>query len=220
MTGADGGPSGDAGATLDAGRRDAGPQDAGPQDGGPTDAGPTDAGPSDAGPTDAGPSDAGPTDAGPTDGGACDCIGSTLTWGYEGGLTVVRRGAEIRPCGDFSYSVTMGTGPTRMCTNAVPCVGDEEVTMAEVLAALADSDVQSALTTGRPIVYGRDPRVFDGQVFIVEYEGKRIVVGSPCGGTSDCIPIPTGVQMLKDVLESLQDERLATEPCLSTFPPT
>lgn len=209
----------DAGGTTDAGAGDAGstPTDSGVADSGSVDAGSVDAG-ADAGSTvDAGAVDGG-SDAGTVDGGACGCIDSTLRWRYEGGFVPNRAESRIDVCRDFSYARTVGTGPTTMCEDEVPCAGDE-ATIGDVNRALADTQVQAALTAA-PVLYGRDTRPVDGRVFVIEYRGQEITIGSPCTATIGCTAIPAGVEALKDLLESLQDERLEAPGCASVFPPT
>ncbi|MFK7991617.1 MAG: hypothetical protein AB8I08_36710 [Sandaracinaceae bacterium] len=218
---ADGGPpdaavATDAGA-LDSGLVDAGSVDASSVDSGSSDGGPVDSGSSDGGPVDSGSVDSGAADAG-SDAGACGCIEATLSWRFDGGFVPSRAGSRIDVCRDFAYARTVGTGPTVMCEDEVPCTGDE-VTIGDVNRALADPQVQLALT-GTPVFYGRDTRPFDGRIFIIEYRGREIMVGSSCAGTSDCTPVPAGIEALKDLLESLEDERLEAERCASVFPPT
>src|SRR5690606_15690238 len=125
----------------------------------------------------------------------------------------------LEPCNAFELTREYrGDPPDRTCANDVPCAGDA-VTMSEVLAALAHADVVAAFDAA-PVLYGRDTRPVDGQVFSVTQSGATVLVGAPCtgGGVGECTPIPPGVQALVDLLAALTEERRAEEPCASAFP--
>jgi hypothetical protein len=62
-------------------------------------------------------------------------------------------------------------------------------------------------------------RPVDAPIYSVTQAGKTFLVGSPCGSTAGCTPIPAGVQALVDLLQDLAAERLEEEDCASVFAP-
>ncbi len=200
-------------------------------DGGPTDAdtrsdaAARDAALSDSGssPRDAGaPEDAAlPADAATSaDGGdpCAACIAETLRWERDGGFVPYRSASEVEACRDYEHTRTPFTGGAAMsCTNTVPCEG-EAITIGDLNAALAHADVVAAFAAA-PILYGRDTRPVDGQLFQITLGDRTVSVGSECtGGGGPCEAIPPGVEALRALLATLEGERLAEEDCASTFP--
>lgn len=94
------------------------------------------------------------------------------------------------------------------------------VTVGDVNAAFAHPDVVAAFAAA-PILYGRDTRPVDGQVFEIEEVGGAIVtVGSDCGSVGPaCVAIPPGVAALQALLVRLETERLGESDCDTVFPP-
>ncbi|RLB52714.1 MAG: hypothetical protein DRJ42_14015 [Deltaproteobacteria bacterium] len=154
------------------------------------------------------------------DGGACaTCIGADLTWGPTGGFVASRRTSVLAPCRTYTLTELVFGSPdeTRVCTNDVPCGTTAAVEIADVLAALAHADVVAAFAAA-PVTYGRDLRPVDGTIFQVSQSGATFLVGSPCTGTGTCLPIPSGVQALVDLLQALDAERLTERDCTTVFP--
>ncbi len=161
----------------------------------------------------------GSTDAS-VDGGACaTCIGADLSWGFTGGFVASRRTSLLTSCRTYTLTELVFGSPdeTRVCTNDVPCSAATEIDMADVLAALAHADVVAAFAAA-PVTYGRDLRPVDGTIFQVSQSGASFLVGSPCTGTGTCLPIPSGVQALVDLLRALEAERLTEPDCTTVFP--
>lgn len=204
-------------------------------DGGSVDGGGVDAGPS---PVDGGPSgedgggageDGGADDedggavsidaATELDGGECGtCIAETLRWELEGGFVAYQSASEVQPCRTYEHTRTPnGGGASTSCTNLVPCDGDG-ATIGALNAALAHDDVVAAFAAA-PVLYGRDQRPVDGALFQITQGGATVSVGAPCagGGPGGCVDIPPGVAALRELLTTLQGERLAEEDCVTTF---
>jgi hypothetical protein len=90
------------------------------------------------------------------------------------------------------------------------------VSAGDVTSAIAHADVQAAIAAA-PVLYGEDPRPYDGQVLRIQVRSAVIDVGVPCRN-SPCKPIPAGVQNLGTLLQTMTKEQLAREPCKSIFP--
>lgn len=216
-------------ATLDAGNVDAGnvdgdagsPADAGGRPDGDTGVDETDAS-SDAGSGDAAPPDADVRDASTGDGGACPCIESAIDWGYVGGFVAYQGRSTVDACRDYGYERTSFGVDAGMqtCGNAVPCSSAEKVDMTDLRDALAHEDVVDAFDAA-PVLYGADQRPLDAPLFTATRGGDTVQIGTPCtGGGSGCRSIPPGVTALRDLLATLEEERLAEENCASMFSQT
>lgn len=166
--------------------------------------------------TDAAPdgtSDSASTDTGVADTGCPKCLSSELSWGLDGGEVAWVDRSTLKGCDDYHGTRTGTT--TLACDAKIPtCPGDvpdsDFVTgVVDVESALANADVQAALAKA-PVLYGTDPRSFDGTVFQVLVGTKKIEVGGACGGASGCTDIPAGVQQLRAVLERIDAEKKLT----------
>ena len=193
---------------------DDGGVDAATMDSGGEDASTGDAG-SDAAEDDAAMDDAAMDDAAMDDAGECACIDQTLMWEWDGGLTFADDSSEVVACRDFNFTRDLRDGEPLTCTNEVPCLGDA-ITIDDVRGALENAEVVAAFEAA-PIVYGVDARPVDAPLFVVTYGGDAVQIGMPCGGASGCNEIPEGLVALRTLLQSLQVERLAEEPCASTI---
>ena len=116
--------------------------------------------------------------------------------------------------------------PDMGCAPAIPACGADALDVTDVMAAIADPDVQQGLeessAAGVPRPYGFDPRQFDGQIFRFARDvGGSILVGAPCpaGSTpSSCGAIPPGVDRLVSVLTAFDKQQLADPSCASIRP--
>lgn len=172
---------------------------------------------------DAPPADAQAADVGtePLDAPPCSgCASVGLTWGQDGGLACTRDSSSFASCRAFTHRrVAEGCDPIdRMCTNDVPACdtsGADAIVLADIEAALEHPDVVAALAAA-PVLYGTDPRAFDGTVFYVTVGSARIEVG-PCAVAS-CSDVPAGVRALQMLLEGLTGQELVRGECASVFP--
>lgn len=196
--------------------------DAGVDAGDGADAGSLDAGGEDSGADpDAGSSDAGaPVDAAPAaDAATCDtCLDSALRWTFVGGRSSQQASSLVTPCAAYQYTLTfLPDGSSRSCSNEVPCSSSGQVAMPRLRAAL-DDPVVAAAFAGAPMLYGRDPRPMDGQVFEIELGGRTITLGDACAGASGCTAIPAELDTLRTLLRTLEGERLGHVDCRVAFP--
>jgi len=155
--------------------------------------------------------------AGGSDGtGAC-CVEEVLTWGRVGGHVVSLASSSLGPCAVYSHEQGPLDGPpTDTCTQglAVACAEDG-LGPDDVLTALSDSDVVAAIAAA-PVLYGTDPRPYDGQLLEVTIGDAVIQVGDECM-EQGCTSIPPGVQALADLLLALDEQELASTPCANVF---
>ena len=155
------------------------------------------------------------------DTGSCDCASSRLSWGADGGFVAYVERSSIAPCRTYGHDRTAPSGgaPLKTCTRELlPCGAGDAIDIGDVRAALANPDVVVALASA-PILYGSDPRAFDGQVFHLDVGGKVIEVGTDCSGTGPCKPPTAGVKALVALLQALDKAQLALSPCKEAFLP-
>ena len=99
----------------------------------------------------------------------------------------------------------------------MPACDSAAIDVGDIMADLADADVQRAFLPAEPPIYGVDSRPVDGQVFQVRRStGGAFLVGGDCPITSmasSCSPIPAGVAKLVAALRALDDQQLANPSC-------
>jgi hypothetical protein len=160
----------------------------------------------------------------PVCGGTC-MFDATYQYGRLGGKTAVRHTVLLEPPASFTH-VRSSTAispppPDQSCAPALPLCGGAAMDAGDVMAALADRDVQDVFERSKGAatipIYGVDPRPVDGQVFrIARSSGGGFLVGGPCPPnvpTSSCMPIPGGVSRLVSVLTALDEQQLADPAC-------
>jgi hypothetical protein len=106
------------------------------------------------------------------------------------------------------------------CSVEIPaCDADAggAITVADLIAAIANADVQAALaapTDADLNVYGQDPRAMDGQVFAFRrFDGRGFFVGDACNGAAGCRDVPDGLAVLEGLLVALDQQQLAQPAC-------
>lgn len=174
--------------------------------------------------TDAGPAlDAAvPRDATtPADAGACEvCLAATITWGTDGGLACTRDSSSLAACRNFTFGrlAEACDPPDRVCNNELAAcdASGTSVVARDVAAALAHPDVVAALAAA-PVLYGTDPRAYDGAVFYVAVDGRRVEVGPDCTDPS-CLGVPAGVHALQTLLEAVTVQQKLLPGCVEIFP--
>lgn len=110
--------------------------------------------------------------------------------------------------------------PDMQCMPVLPMCDGPAVDVADVMAALADAEVQQVLQRSLGAVtvplYGVDPRPSDGQIFLLTTNlGGAFMVGTPCvpGSGTTCQEIPPGLARLVSVLVALDQQQLADPSC-------
>ena len=152
------------------------------------------------------------------------CILPTgLSFGNDGGMVLYSDKYSLDPKTGMSITRTysgrsdVDGSPVRNCSPPLPaCGASGVVSLANIIADLAASDVQAAFKSGTTPLYGVDSRPMDGTVYSVSLvSGGAILVGGVCSssGSTGCVAIPAGVQRLVDDLRSLATAATATAEC-------
>jgi hypothetical protein len=133
----------------------------------------------------------------------------------DGGLRAYSDTSVLTPARAHTIKRTaIGTDAPVECTRAVPCSGASVVTVPAIQAAIAHADVQAALAKTGRMLYGSDPRPFDGTVWVFERaDGRGFMVGS---GTAPAVP--AGLAALEALLRKLTEETLAVPECAALKP--
>ena len=155
----------------------------------------------------------------PGDGGTCGCVAGHIGWGNDGGHVVYRDTSALEVCNLFVHQrePVITAPPTRSCEQPITdCAG--AVGPGDVTRAIADADVKAAIAAA-PVLYGEDPRAYDGQVLRIQIGSAIVEVGVPCRTVPNCKPIPAGVDALAKLLQAVTKQELARPPCSTTFPP-
>jgi hypothetical protein len=153
-----------------------------------------------------------------SDSGTCGCVTGHVGWGMDGGLVVYQETNALEICSVFSHQrMSRAPGPPVLFCEQDIGACPAGVSAGDVTRAIANADVQAAIAAA-PVLYGEDPRAYDGQVLRIQIGSAVIEVGVPCR-VAGCRPIPAGVQSLGTLLQTLTREQLAREPCKSIFPP-
>jgi hypothetical protein len=118
-------------------------------------------------------------------------------------------------------TTAIDAGSTRTCEPTLPVCGlADQVTVWNIVTDLADPDVQSALASSSPVLFGVDSRPTGGIVWSIAEENQQaILVGSPCPSPTmdSCRPIPAGVQRLADDVKKLSEAMLAEPACAALW---
>lgn len=144
------------------------------------------------------------------DGGGAGCgLPPAYTFHFDGGLS---------PSGAWSYKVqgsslhktklpsALSDAGAVTCTVLLGCQVPNVVDGEELGKVFSPADVQAAFSTSNTVL-GLDQRSVDGQVLVIEdRDGKKLQIGSPCGSTAGCTPIPANIEALRTTLVKLIDE--------------
>jgi len=152
------------------------------------------------------------------DSGSCGCVPAHVGWAMNGGHVAYHDASALEVCNLFVHQRTpvIADPPALFCEQSITdCAG--AIGPGDVARALSDADVRAAIAAA-PVLYGEDPRPYDGQVLRIEIGTSIIEVGVACR-MAGCKPIPTGVSALGNLLLSLTKQELSRPPCRMTFPP-
>jgi hypothetical protein len=139
------------------------------------------------------------------------CLEQLIEWGpnaESGGSTDV---SQLTPCAQYQrHRFNTQNG------NEVSCVGQldqcsEIASTGAVWTALQHPDVEALDSRNlNPVQFG-DMRC---DSFKIRIGIRELVLGSACDGAStDCVPVPPGVQAMRDLLQQIDKEMVATGPC-------
>lgn len=152
-------------------------------------------------------------------GGCSGCLGARLEWELNGGLVAYRDRSAILPCNTYQrqrFDPPSGTIATAQCTAMLGHCGADAAsgapTIEAVAAAVADPEVQAALARA-PLLFGVDPRPYDGQVLRITMGGAQLEVGDGCGAQAGCTEAPAGVATLVSLLRALDEHEATTTSC-------
>jgi hypothetical protein len=147
---------------------------------------------------------------GGSDGGAdCSSLDGTYKFGLEGGnaawhdVYTFPGGATLKVERESSARFDAGT---YSCTGSLGACGTAALDLSDIKAALRDA---ADLWGSGSVVYGEDPRPYDGQVLVVERtsDGKEIVIGLSCETqTTPCTAPPAAALQLRAVFDRLRTE--------------
>lgn len=149
------------------------------------------------------------------------CLGARLDWEWNGGLALYYDKSAALPCNTYQrqrFGTPNDTTPTLACSSTIRhCGGDvvdgsNAIAIEEIASAVADAEVQTAFAHA-PVLYGIDPRAYDGQVFRITMGTKMIEVGGACGSTAGCKAAPAGVQALATLLQELDTRKTGADAC-------
>jgi hypothetical protein len=160
---------------------------------------------------------AGSSGAATGDSGICGCVTGHVGWGWDGGRVAYRDTSALEVCNLFVHqrAPIVTDPPTLACEQQMTdCAG--AIGPGDVVRSIAHDDVRAAISAA-PVLYGEDPRAYDGQMLRIQIGSAIIEVGHPCR-EAVCKPIPAGVDALARQLPLLTKQELAREPCRSTFP--
>jgi hypothetical protein len=161
------------------------------------------------------------------DGAPAMCfLDATYRYGYDGGRIAWRDTVILSPPTSFLllHQPVTTMPPDMQCMPLLPMCDGPAIDLADVMAALADPEVQQVLIRSKGAatlpLYGVDPRPSDGQIFQLTTDlGGGFLVGTPCppGPGTFCVGIPEGLARLVSVLDALERQQLADPTCASLF---
>ena len=151
------------------------------------------------------------------DAGSCGCV-PDMKWGLSGGLATYGDESRLTSCTRYQRvrDFRDQDRPTLSCEETLPKCAFGLASGQLITVALDRPDVKAALQAA-PILYGVDPRPYDGQVFRIQVGTSVIEVGDACGATAACTPIPAGVQQLVNTLKIIDNQELSMTPCATMF---
>jgi hypothetical protein len=139
-------------------------------------------------------------------------IAETYDFYFDGGEAFSTDRSRLGPERTIEVSRRYHTGAVGACSREIPCrdTGDA-VTVPDILAAVANADVQAALARPTPPHYGNDPRPADGAIWVFRRSDGR---GFSLGSSGD---IPKGLRPLQTLLESVTRDTVELPRCASSL---
>jgi hypothetical protein len=153
-----------------------------------------------------------------SDSATCGCVTGHIGWGFVGGHVPYNDTSALEVCNLFVHQrVWVAQDPPALFCEQQFNYCTSSIGPGDVTRAVAHADVRAAIAAA-PVLYGEDPRAYDGQVQHVQIGSAIVEVGLPCK-VDECKPIPAGVSALAALLEALTKQELSRSPCNGTFPP-
>jgi len=156
----------------------------------------------------------------PSDAGTPACAFDAIyRFGMTGGHVVYEDRVTLTPAASYLHErVPRSTDPISLsCAPPLPACFTAAITVSDVMRDVADPDVQKALASSTPPLYGSDPRPVDGNIFSFQRgDGRGFLAGGPCTGSgTSCVAIPTGIVRLVATLRALDEQQLKDASCAS-----
>lgn len=149
------------------------------------------------------------------------CFTEAIDWGPgpNSGLMPSVDHSTLSPCVHYTHRRTPSGEPSILplsCeTDFAAC--NSVASSGAVMSALANPDVQQALASS-PVAYGIDSQLGAAGELEIKVGTRVIDVGNTCSGPPNCIPVPSGVQALVDLLRAIDQGELATPACKAFNP--
>jgi hypothetical protein len=154
----------------------------------------------------------------PGDSGTCGCVTGRVGWGMNGGHVAYEDASALETCNRFVHQRTSRAQdpPGVSCEQQITaCAG--VFTPGDVTRAVEHADVRAAIAAA-PVLYGEDPRAYDGAVLRIQVGTAIVEVGTACRAAG-CKPVPAGVSTLASLLQAITKQELSRAPCSMVFPP-
>jgi hypothetical protein len=151
-----------------------------------------------------------------------DCLATTISWAYEGGLSQTQPTSTLAACRTFTYT-QKGT-PDRTCSVDIGACDAASNGVRPIEQALAHPDVVAALASPAEL-YGDDEQCVDRPILVVDVGGAKLRIGYPCpedgkaacNPQNACAPIPAGVAALEKALLDTQVATMELGDCAKVF---
>jgi hypothetical protein len=154
-----------------------------------------------------------------------DCLATTLTWTYEGGLSQSGSTSAIAPCRAFTYTASQEPDPPTTCTVDIGACDAVKGGVRDIEQALAAPDVVAALASPDDL-YGDDQTCVDRPILRLEVGGVLLRIGYDCmeDGSSGCGPGPcnpktAGIAALERAVLDAQIAAFDVGECKEKFGP-
>jgi hypothetical protein len=162
----------------------------------------------------------------PVCGSAC-AFDATYTYGFTGGHVAFVDEVTLAPPASYQHrrSPVSTMPPDITCAPPPPACGGTAIDVGDIMAAVADPDVQQALSRSLgpsgPGFYGVDPRPTDGEAFqFVQTGGGAFLIGGSCpAGSTSCTDIPGGLARLQSLLIAFDRQQLQSDPACAPLRP-
>ena len=165
-------------------------------------------------------------DGGQADQTAVCAFSRTYVWNNQmtvrGGTFVSSQGQLLRltpPDGfvlESAASTTQGTTSSTCAAPLPPCGSPDLIDVADIEAALAAPDVQAVVSQMVPPFYGEQNVADPPESYSFRYGDAVGFAGVSCLSPTLCVPMPSGVATLVEMLRKLITQQLAQPSCATS----
>jgi hypothetical protein len=138
------------------------------------------------------------------------CLDQVLAWGLDTGGGNVDE-SQVAPCARYQrHRFRALVGDEVTCSGQLDQCS-EIASLGAVWTALQHPDVEALATRNvNPIQFGDA----SADIFKISIGIRELLLGGSCDGAApDCVPVPPGVQALRDLLQQIDQEMIAAGPC-------